>query len=126
MDSDACSRPGAERIRKFLPNLSRPIDVGLKANGSLSLVNRGQHRRKDLIAVQQPHNTVSGNERRAQELSHDVQKLGILNAVAGADVVFQVLLAGGEIQREQRDPHRDRDGDQDQEQRVHIGSNLLR
>ena len=81
VDLHAGSRPFGEGLGELLPHLSRPVDVVLERDGPLRPPNGFEHRRKDLISVEELDHVVPVEQRRAQKVAHRPDELGVADGI---------------------------------------------
>jgi hypothetical protein len=67
-------------------------------------------------AVQQDLQSIAGHDSRAQQHAHAAQEIRILDSIEPLDPLFDLLLAGGEIQRQDDGGKRQARGDGDDAQ----------
>jgi len=105
-----------ERVGELLPGRARPVDVALESDAIARAPDGLQHRGENAVAVQQHLETVASHDRRAQQHAHAAQEIRILDSIEPLDPLFNLLLAGGEIQRQDDGGNRHARGDGDDAQ----------
>ena len=81
MNFDACATPFSEGVRKFPADCPGPINEGLEGYGLPGTAYCLQHRRENLIAIQQRFNSIAIQHVRTEHCSHRAGKLRIIGAV---------------------------------------------
>src|SRR5688572_8761208 len=79
---------GADEVAADVPGTP---DIHLEGNGLLRFANRIEHRRENLVAIQQLHDVIAFDQRRTQKVAHGTGKFRIAGRVLSMDRLADTL-----------------------------------
>src|SRR5688572_24589538 len=100
MNFDTGLRTFAERFRKFLADLTRPIDVGFKTDRLCGTPDCFEHGRENLVAILKCDDAIIWEELGAKELAYRTGKLRIIDPKLVIDQIFDLLFSRTKIQKQ--------------------------
>ena len=92
------------------PIVPGPVDVALEGDRLLRPADRGEHRREDLVAVQQDFEAIALDDGGTQQHAHRPTELGIPRVVEASDRLLDLLLARLEHEHDKAGGERGADG----------------
>src|SRR2546421_6208251 len=110
MHPDPGARALDQRLGELLADRAAPPDVALEGDGVLGAADRLEHRREDLVAVDELLHAVADQEARPEDRAHGAAELGVRHRIERLDALVDALVAKGEIDDQQHD-QRGRDED---------------
>ena len=87
-----------QRARKLLADGARPVDAGLEGDRVLCIVDGLEHRREDLVTVQQDFCRISVDERRAQQHPELAGELRIIECMESLHLPRDLCSVARDIQ----------------------------
>jgi hypothetical protein len=101
---DVHAGPGAldQRVDELAADASRPVNAGLEGHRRRCRADRRQHRRDDLVAVDQRVDLVALDDRRAPQRAERAPEFGVVGLVQPGQLRLDLLLAGGQVLEQQQ------------------------
>ena len=107
VDQDVGADAGAgalgERLGKLPRHVGRPVDVGLERDGAPGGPDRGEHRGKHLVAIDQRRHAIAGHEARAQQAAHAADELRVARSVDVRQGALDLPLGAEQVRAEEDD-----------------------
>ena len=105
----------AQGVGKLLADVARPVNVGFEGDAFLGGFDRGQHGRKDLVAVEQLRHRIAAHDARAQQAAQGALELRVGGAVQARQLLLHFFLARREVECQQDKGPRGQGREQDSE-----------
>jgi hypothetical protein len=112
VDLDAGSGAFRQGVGELLADLAGPVDVGLKGDGFGGGLDRAQHGRKDLVAVEQLGRLVAAGDARPQQAAHGAVELRVGHAVLARQLLPDFFLSCRKVERQQHGSQRRDEGEE--------------
>ena len=98
---DTGTGPLGERGGELAADVARPVDVRLEGDGLPGTANGSQHRREDLVAVEEHAVAVPAHHRRPKQGTELLHEARVLERVEALDAALDLLLAAAEVDVQQ-------------------------
>ena len=103
----AGARTFGQRAGELLADRTRPVDIGLQRDRAPGRADGLQHRRKDLVAVEQGLDVIAGDQRRSHYCAHGPHELRIVDRKGVLQRRVDLLVAQAQIEDQQAEGQRD-------------------
>ena len=95
LDAGACAF--RKCIGKFLPDGSRPVDIGLEGHRTPRAPDRFEHGGEDLVAVHQDVEAVSPQDGGTQQYPHRPFELGVTDRIQVSKFLLDAVFSGSRV-----------------------------